>query len=212
MQCITIIQNELDLTVRLGWIPAHRNIIGNEICDTECTAQLQNQEHEVIPIPGDYFRMKDKQVPRKTPIQSVYKGYYSDLKVTRTLKKKLRAMDRKTYVTISRLWSNHVNLNGHSLRLNRTYKDESILKEEKHACRFCKQHEETPIHLIRYCLHPKINATRHVIPSPLGPSGTPTSPSFSYKWNWKVPMTEALKNPDMWIPITKFFKQIEVNI
>jgi hypothetical protein len=37
----------------------------------------------------------------KDPIQSVYNGYYSELKITGTIKKKLRAMD-----------INHVNLNG----------------------------------------------------------------------------------------------------
>jgi ribonuclease HI len=102
MEHISQLQKELKARIRLCWVPAHKNITGNEICDEACTNELldpDNSEYE--PISGEYFRMKATQVRRTTPLKSLYQGYYTSLDITRQHKKKLRSMDRKTGVTVS---------------------------------------------------------------------------------------------------------------
>jgi hypothetical protein len=123
-------------------------------------------------------------------------------------------MDRKTAVTVFRLWSNHVNLNvnAHILRLQWSYKDESTPAEEKHLCRFCMKAEESVIHFIRFCTDPTASAACHKIPKPLGPTGTPQNATFLYKWNWKNQLAQSLLDLKIWIGLTKFFQAIEVNI
>jgi hypothetical protein len=101
-----------------------------------------------------------------------------------------------------------LNLDGHTLRLTQTYKNEETPLEDRHKCRFCLKAAETPIHLIRFCMHPKVPQARFKIPPPLGPSGAPDHPRFSYNWSWKAIFAEAVTQKLNWKGLTQVFKTI----
>lgn len=210
--------------VRLRYVPSHMleqdqvsisikqcpDIIGNSQVDQECTRLLLSTELPGHILPTTMITRAVGRAATKTraPIPRTSQFNQVARHLTPASRKALRKTSRLTSVTIARLMTNHIAMNGYPYRMRKKTQPTTTPSEDE-VCRFCSISAELPLHLLFECQHASVATARANVQEPSLFTSLPSAPNPQILLKTWI---KSLTNEFYWNSIVQFFQELDVNV